>query len=378
MKTDRKINLALVGLRFGAEFIPIYLRHPNVATLTLCDSDPKVLANFGNKFEVAQRTGDLAAVLASREIDAVHLVTPVTDHAEQSVRVLNAGKHCACTIPMGLTLAELRLVIEAQQRSGKNYMMMETAVYTREFLYVKDLYEKGEFGTVTFVRGAHLQDMEGWPPYWVGFPPLVHITHAFSPCLSLLKTRAAKVHCFGSGVLREDLRGKYGNPFPFETAIFRLENMNVAAEVSRFMFQTARPYTESFSIYGDRKGFEWQQLEQEKPLLFSLGPLTERRGRPITADRIEVPDRQDLLPQEIARFTQKGVYDENKPHLSFLQGGGHGGSHPHLAHEFLRSIVEERKAAIHEITAADWTAAGICAHESAMKDGDLVVIPRFD
>ena len=232
-------------------------------------------------------------------------------------------------------------------------------------------------GTITFVRGAHLQDMEGWPSYWLGFPPLVHITHAFAPALALLQTRATKVHCFGSGHLRGDLRGQYGNPFPFETAIFRLEHTDVAAEVSRFMFQTARPYTESFAIYGEKKSFEWQQLEDEDPLVFSMHPLTAKRGRPITATRVRAPDRQDLLPKEIARFTQRGVYDESAPHLSFLQGGGHGGSHPHLAHEFVSSIVEARKSSIDEVTAAHWTAAGICAHESAMNDGELVVVPRF-
>ena len=27
--TDKKVNVAIVGLGFGAEFIPIYQRHPN-------------------------------------------------------------------------------------------------------------------------------------------------------------------------------------------------------------------------------------------------------------------------------------------------------------------------------------------------------------
>jgi predicted dehydrogenase len=160
-KIEEKINVALVGLRFGAEFIPICLHHPNVSSLTLCDKDAKTLSHFGDTFETTMRAHDLDAVLASEDIHAVHLVTPVTLHAAQAARVLNAGKHCACTIPMGLTLAELRAVIDAQRRSHKNYMMMETAVYTREFLYVKDLYDRGEFGAITFVRGAHLQDMEG-------------------------------------------------------------------------------------------------------------------------------------------------------------------------------------------------------------------------
>jgi len=33
--------------------------------------------------------------------------------------------------------------------------------------------------------------------------------------------------------------------------------------------------------------------------------------------------------------------DENT-HLSFTQGAGHGGSHPHLAHEFAMALVEGR------------------------------------
>jgi predicted dehydrogenase len=378
VKSEEQINVALVGLGFGAEFIPIYLHHPNVASLTICDTDDAALSEWGNRYQVERRSRSLEAVLGSGEVDAVHLVTPVNIHAEQSIAVLEAGKHCACTIPMGLTIDELRAVIAAQRKAQKNYMMMETSVYTRELLYVRDLMERGELGTVTFVRGAHLQDMEGWPSYWIGFPPLVHITHAFAPALALLNTRATKVHCFGSGQLRDDLKGQYGNPFPFETAIFRLENTNVAAEVSRFMFQTARSYTESFAIYGEKKGFEWQQLEAEDPILFTLQPKTAKRGRSVTAERVKAPDRQDLLPKEIARFTQRGVYDASTPHLSFLQGGFHGGSHPHLVHEFVRSIIEGRESWINEVTAANWTAAGICAHESAMKDGELVIIPRFD
>ena len=43
MTAEKKINVALAGLSFGAEFAPIFLHHPNVASLTVCDSDPEVL-----------------------------------------------------------------------------------------------------------------------------------------------------------------------------------------------------------------------------------------------------------------------------------------------------------------------------------------------
>ncbi len=85
------------------------------------------------------------------------------------------------------------------------------------------------------------------------------------------------------------------------------------------------------------------------------------------------------LPPEISGFTQAGVYDDEHEHehehTSFIQGGGHGGSHPHLVHEFISSIQEQRQSIADAPAAANWTMTGICAHESAMKDGLRVVIP---
>jgi hypothetical protein len=104
-------------------------------------------------------------------------------------------------------------------------------------------------------------------------------------------------------------------------------------------------------------------------LIEPLDQMKEARGRKTTAER---------LPEAVRRFTKRGVYSESNPHLSFLQGGGHGGAHPHLVHEFVQSIVEERPPYIDSVTTANWTAAGICAHESAMNDGALVTIPVFD
>ncbi|GAI22353.1 unnamed protein product, partial [marine sediment metagenome] len=42
------------------------------------------------------------------------------------------------------------------------------------------------------------------------------------------------------------------------------------------------------------------------------------------------------------------------------------------------AIVEGRDSEIDAVTAAYWTGAGICAHESAMKNGKKIYIPDFD
>jgi predicted dehydrogenase len=329
-------------------------------------------------FEIARRHADLAEVLAAADYDAVHLVTPIPLHARQALAALDAGKHCACTVPAATTLEDLSALVAAQRRSGRSYMMMETAVYTRHFLQVQEALARGELGRLQFLRGAHHQSMEGWPEYWMGLPPMHYATHAVAPLLALAGTRAAMVHCLGSGWMRDELQARYGNPFPVETAIMRLDGTGLAAEVTRSLFHTARQYTESFSVYGERMSFEWQQVESEQPVTFRAGPMQEgRRGETCQAERIEPPDRADLLPQAIARYTRRHAYDPTRPHRALFQGGGHGGSHPHLVHEFVRSIVEGRRPAIDAVRAADWTAAGICAHESALRGGAGVQVPRF-
>ena len=68
-------------------------------------------------------------------------------HAELSIKAFAMpGRHCGCTIPMGMSIDELYEVIEARKKSGKNYMFLETTVFGREFFYVQELYKKGEFG----------------------------------------------------------------------------------------------------------------------------------------------------------------------------------------------------------------------------------------
>jgi len=367
--TKSKINVGLVGLGFGAEFAAIYRCHPDVDRVVICDINSECLDRVGAKYDM----------LSDKDIDAIHVVTGIPLHAKQSIATLQAGKHCACTVPMATSIDDIRAIIEAKRQSNKTYMMMETVVYERAFLYVKDLMERGELGRIQLLRGAHYQDMENWPSYWAGLPPMWYATHAISPLMAISGSRAKSVHCFGSGVMREELHKQYDNPYPIETAIFEMASGNLAAEVTRALFYSARAYSESFNVYGEDATFEWQQLGSEEPVLFRLSPLGAKSGaRSTEEERLHVPDRADLLPKEIASFTQKGVYNDENKHFSFTHGGGHGGSHPHMVHEFVRCIIEERKPEYDEIDAANWTAAGICAHESAMNNGKKVIVPSFD
>ena len=356
------IRIAVVGLGFGRSFVPIYQCHPEVQSVAICDANAELLNSVGEEFGVQKRYLKLDEVLADTAIDAIHLLTPVPLHVEQTLAILKAGKHCACAVPMATSLDGLRQIIDAKNKSGKTYMMMETAAYTREFLFVKDMHSRGEFGELTFLRGAHIQDLEGdYPLYWRAQPPMHYICHAIAPILALTTTHATVVRCLGASQLRDDLQQTGGNAFPLETALFKLAGTNAVAEVTRSWFQVARSFIESFSVYGERRSFEWPLLEDDDPIVFTLDEDRPAKRRNASAKRVKVPFRPDLLPVELAPFAE----------------GWHGGSHPHLVHEFISSIFENRPPAIDAITAANWTATGICAHESALRNGQAIPIPHF-
>lgn len=389
----KRIAVALVGLSFGMEFLPIYQRHPGVSRIVAVDLNPKLLKVAHERYHLPSEdlTTSYQRVLDDPSIDAIHLVTPPATHAPFSIMALEAGKHCGCTIPMGLSIDELYSVIEARKKSGKRYMFMETTIYQRESLYLRELYRSGKFGRLQYMSCAHYQDMEGWPDYWKGFPPLMHPTHAIAPCLMMLEKFPKYVYGRGSGRVREELRRQYDCPFAFESALVELEDSDVTIEMERFLYGVARSYSECFRIYGENMSFEWQQLEGEGPVLYRRtgnlshddtydmddDPQRFSRGSEITEERITVPDYAHLLPDEIADFTRKTVYNKENQHLSFAQGGGHGGSHPHLVHEFVSAIREDRNPVMDDTLGAYWTGTGICAHHSAIQGGVRMEIPDF-
>lgn len=371
--SGKKINVAIVGLGFGAEFIPIYQRHPQANMYAICQRNQQKLDAIGDAFGVEKRFTDIKDLLQDPAVDMVHINTPIPDHAWQSIAALKAGKHVACTVPMATTLAECRQIVELVKKTGLKYMMMETVVYSREFLFIKELQERGELGKIQFLQASHQQDMDGWPNYWPGLPPMWYATHCVGPVCALTNATAEYVSCFGSGTIRKELIAHYNSPYAVESTHIKFKDSDLGARIYRSLFDVARQYRESFDVYGSKASVEWPLIEHA-PLILHRAKLPESKiPKPVKA-----PDFAKRLPAGIRRFTTQGVYDlARKTHLSFTQGAGHGGSHPHLAHEFITALVEDRDPFPNARQSANWTCVGLCAHQSAQKGGALVRLPQF-
>jgi predicted dehydrogenase len=48
----KKIRIAIVGLGFGAEFIPIYQAHPHAEMYAICRRNKKELDACGDRFKI--------------------------------------------------------------------------------------------------------------------------------------------------------------------------------------------------------------------------------------------------------------------------------------------------------------------------------------
>jgi predicted dehydrogenase len=386
----KAFNVAIIGLGFGTQFIPIYKRHPSANMYAICRRSKEALDVIGDAFGIEKRYTRFEDVLADPAIDFVHINTPLGTHGQLSIAALKRGKHVMCTVPMALSVEECGEIVGLVKSTGLKYMMAETVLYAREYLFIRDLYRKGELGDLQFLQGSHHQDMDGWPDGWPGLPPMYYATHCIAPCLAIASAEAEYVSCIGSGRIAAELASKYGSPFAVESAHIQFRDSDLSARVYRSLFATARQYRESFDVFGTKKSVEW-------PLIEGTGLVVHTAKKPLheTATTVQAPDFADLLPEPIRHFTTKTFLDlpeykhlgENRgadpdgthSHLVTDPGSleGHGGSHPHLIHEFISALLRDRDPFPNAVQSANITCAGILAHQSATAKGERIRLPDF-
>ena len=367
----RKINLAIVGLNFGREFANVYAKDERINRLVVCDLNEDLLSSYSFGDRKIEKVNSLDKILDDPEIDAVHLLTPIPLHAKQIIQVLSSGKHCACAVPMALTIEELDAIIEAKKKSKKRLMLMETSAYTYQMFYIRDQLQLGNVGKIQFLRGSHYQDMRGWANYWKGFPPMLYGTHAVSPLRLLASQPIQTVSCHGSGSMDEELRKQYNNPYPFETVTMTFKDSDIVAEASRSLFETCRPYQEGLFVYGSNMSFEWG-FHEDDPLNVLI-----QKDDGVEHKQMYVPNHFRSLPAALKHFTKSNIGgDFSKEEMEVGQGAPHHGSHPHLVNEFLNLVIKNKQPYMNLKAAINVTAACIYAHQSAVENGKTIKIPK--
>jgi predicted dehydrogenase len=368
---ERKLQVGIAGGGFGSAFY--FHEHPNSAVAAVADLRADRREYLRNTYRCDTVYNSLAEMLKDKRVEAVGVFTPAPNHVSHVRECLAAGKHVLCAVPAAMSLEECRELIEAVRRSGLTYMMAETSYFQQPTISARKFYREGAFGRLYACESEyHHPGLEilfvdrGQRTGRYGFPPMHYPTHCTAHLVSVTGERLMEVTCLGWGdedpVLKDNV---YENPFWNETAFFKT-NRGTSFRVEVW-WKGAHVGTERAQYSGDRMSFYFEHPN-------GLGPVIVRRsaaqGKDSAGFALEEP--------VVEKYDQPRWWATDMLPAPLRHDSGHLGSQTFLTHEFVTAVLEGRRPVVDVYEAVAYTAPGIVAHQSALRGGEQLKVPRFD
>jgi 2-hydroxy-4-carboxymuconate semialdehyde hemiacetal dehydrogenase len=120
-------------------------RIDGVELVAVAGGDAGATAAFAAEHGIERHGVDLRQALDDPQVDAAILASPTPLHAEQAVRVMDAGKHVLVEIPMADALADAEAVVAAQRTTGLTAMVCHTRRFNPSHAWVHQRIAGGEF-----------------------------------------------------------------------------------------------------------------------------------------------------------------------------------------------------------------------------------------
>jgi predicted dehydrogenase len=374
--SSQPISIGIVGLgQFGTHFVELFQKHPLVKRVGLCDIAPDKLARAARRFGVGETYASLDEICRS-DLDALVIITQPWLHAPQAIQAMEAGKHVYTAVPIitppsgnGDEILEwCDQLIACCRRTGQFYMMGETTYFRPETVMCRK--RAAEFGQFIQLEAEYLHDT--WLPACNlievqmartglsasevmqigGDVPMHYPTHSTCAPISIMGAHAVEVSAFGyiypnDSYFRTDSRT--GNAFCHEVGLFRMSN-GAIAQITESRRNGHIGHEGVVRVIGSEASYVHDAAD-------------EYRGTWITKTDVQPVDPRayrDPLPPALADDL-----------------GGHGGSHAYLVHEFVSACAEMRMPKINAWEAARYVAAGVMAHKSAMRGGEMLKVPDW-
>ncbi|HZM03500.1 MAG TPA: Gfo/Idh/MocA family oxidoreductase [Candidatus Saccharimonadales bacterium] len=342
--SDRKIRVGIAGYgfsHFGALFG--FQDHPNVEIVAVTDLIPERCAALAKACRCATTYPSLEEMVKDDKIEAVFVATDPPSHPRHCKEVLKHGKHVASAVPAVFgSLEAADELFSAVKSSGLKYMMFETSNFHEDLHAMRQIYNAGGLGKLVYSEGEYyhyhekpLPSFKGWRN---GTPPQWYPTHSNAYYVCVTGGTFTEVSCLAMPSELEFLQpgnNRYKNGFGTEAALFR----------------TSEGGTSRMIVSWDTPGHDGE-----------MGRIRGQKG------------------SYYGKFEgkEKPVVNTKRPPLPpGVQPGFHGGSHGYLMNEFVTSILQDRTPMVNIAMALNLTVPGIIAHQSALKDGELLKIPQY-
>jgi len=349
--TDRKLRIGIAGFgvcQFGAQFG--LQDHPNAEVVAVTDLFEDRRAGLAKACRCEKTYESLEEMIKDPTIEAVFLATDAPSHADHAIKALKAGKHVASAVPAVYgSLEDADRLFETVKETGLTYCMFETSSFHDDVYAARKIYAHGGFGQMVYTEGEYYHygagSMPGYRNWRIGLPPQWYPTHSNAYYTCVTGNSYTSVSCVGHKSKIADYQpgaNAYDNPFGTEIALFTTSEggsarMAVSWDTAGWGGETGRMRGEIGAFNG-----EYQALDDETAQkVAALGDL-----------------RKPALPQGV-------------------DAGGHGGSHGYLGSNYIESILKGKLPIVNVAIALNTTVAGIVAHQSALKDGELLKIPQY-
>jgi predicted dehydrogenase len=367
-ESPRRLRVGIAGGGFGTQFY--FHEHPNALVEAVADLRADRRAALQKTYSCGKVYNSLTDLLKDRQVEAVALFTPAPDHAGHVLEVLQAGKHVMSAVPAAMTVEECGRMVQAVKKTGLTYMMAETSYYQQLTISARKFQQDRAFGRIYACESeyhhAGLESLffdRGERTWRYGFPPMHYPTHCTAHLLSVTGERITDVTCIGWGdgdpILKDNA---YRNPFWNETALFRTDK-GTAFRV-HVWWKGAHRGTERAEFYGDKMSFFFDHPN-------GLGPAVVRWS----VDREKDSGGFARQRAVIEKYETPKWWATDMLPAPLRHNSGHEGSHTFLTHEFVDSVLRERKPAVDIHEAVAYTLPGIIAHESALREGEQRRIP---
>lgn len=362
---EGKLQVGIVGAPRGSGFMAGFGAVSETEVVAFCDARPEALARAGERFGVARRYTELAAMLDS-DIDIVVVATPMPLHGPMAVQALNAGKHVMSEVPAATDLDQCWELIQAVRRSGQKYMMAENYCYRKNSMLLKSMAEQGLFGELYFGEGEYIHELKElneqtkWRRRWqTGLNGNTYPTHSLGPLLQWMRDRVVSVSCMGSGHHYRDPRGAiYENE---DTTLTLCKLASGGLIKLRLDMLSERPHHLTYYALQGTKGCYEEARGLGDMAKVWLEDHSEKKyaWRPLADFEAEfLPEWWRNPPEEAVR-------------------AGHGGGDYFEVRDFVDSILRDTEPPISVYTALDYTVPGLVSQVSIAQGGTALPVPDF-
>jgi len=368
---SHKIRIGVVGGRFGAGFQ--FHEHPDCIVEAVSDLRTERRENLMKVYRCSKSYESLEKLILDTKIDAVFIATPAPDHVRHVIMTLNAGKHVLCAVPAAMTIEECYKLRDVVRNTGLTYMMAETSFYRQNTISVRKFHEEGLFGNIFSAAAEYnhpgLESLwfeDGIPTWRHGFPPLLYPTHCTSFLISVTGERLITVNGLGWGDNNTLLKNNpYNNPFWNETAFFKTNKDH--------------PFRVEVNWKGALRSTERGEWRGDKMSFFSALSEGDDHTIVLVADQVGTDSAGFQVNKNVTeKYTQPMWWQTGLLPEPLRHNTGHNGSHAFITHEFIDSLINNRRPTVNVYEALAYTAPGIIAHQSALRSGECMNIPDFD